>query len=82
MPVTVMLIRKGLGLLRQVAATSEERTKTVVLYRGMQGVRVTEQFMDGGDGGTELAPMSTMGRTGSFGGFGPVGRFLASIRFV
>ena len=59
LPVTVLLIRKGLSLLRQVAATSEERTKTVVLYRGMQGVRVTEQFMAGGDGGTELAPMST-----------------------
>ena len=59
LPVMVAFIREGLGRLRAVAGRSSEANKEVILYRGMKNMKVQENFLQQGKGGTELAPMST-----------------------
>jgi hypothetical protein len=59
LPVTVAFIKEALGKLRAVAGSSREANTEVALYRGMAGMRVNENFLQQGKGGTELAPMST-----------------------
>jgi hypothetical protein len=59
LPVTVAYIKEALGKLRAVAADSQQANTEVSLYRGMAGMRVQENFLHQGKGGTELAPMST-----------------------
>ena len=58
-PVTVAFIAEGLKRLRTVAGKSTEANKEVTLYRGMKGMKVQDNFLQRGKGGTELAPMST-----------------------
>ena len=57
LPVTVSFIVRGLKKLRIVDASSDQATRSMMLWRGMKNVRVTEEFVK--RGGTELAPMST-----------------------
>jgi hypothetical protein len=57
--VTVAFIREALNRLRAVAANSPDSNRMVVLYRGMKGMKVENNFLQQGKGGTELAPMST-----------------------
>ena len=59
LPVTVAFIKEALGKLRAVAASSRASNTRVALCRGMAGMRVQENFLQQGKGGTELAPMST-----------------------
>jgi len=59
LPVTVALIREALGRLRAVAGESTEANTMVTLYRGMKDMKVENNFLQEGKGGTELAPMST-----------------------
>lgn len=54
---TVILIAKAVLKLRAVGAESEDATKSMYLYRGMQNVELPERFL--AEGGTEVAPMST-----------------------
>ena len=57
LPVTVMLISKGVSKLRTVGAESDEANQTIDLYRGMRNRELPEEFLE--RGGSELAPMST-----------------------
>ena len=59
LPVTVAFIKEALSKLRAVAGSSSDANTEVFLYRGMAGMRVQEDFLQQGTGGTELAPMST-----------------------
>ena len=59
LPITVALIREALGKLRVNAANSDRANTMVELFRGMRDVQVQSGFLEGGRGGTELAPMST-----------------------
>ena len=59
LPITVALIREALGRLRVVAGESSEANTMVTLYRGMKDMKVENNFLQAGKGGTELAPMST-----------------------
>jgi len=57
LPVTVAFIKEALGRLRAVNAQSKQARERVVLFRGMKGMAVKDNFLQ--QGGTELAPMST-----------------------
>lgn len=58
LPVTVMLISKGVSKLRAVSNISEENPwKDIDLYCGMRNRELPEEFLQ--RGGSELAPMST-----------------------
>mmetsp|Transcript_19317 Transcript_19317/g.63117 ORF Transcript_19317/g.63117 Transcript_19317/m.63117 type:complete len:379 (+) Transcript_19317:1624-2760(+) len=59
LPVTVAFIKEALGLLRVVAANQSKANMPVTLYRGMKSMKVQDNFLQQGRGGTELAPMST-----------------------
>jgi hypothetical protein len=52
LPVTVMLIARGIKKLRAIGADSEDATGTVVLWRGMKNIRPTDSFST--KGGTEV----------------------------
>jgi hypothetical protein len=52
LPVTVMLIARGIKKLRAIDAQKDEGTETVVLWRGMKNVMATENFIK--KGGTEV----------------------------
>ena len=58
-PVTVAFIAEGLKRLRTVAGKSAQANTEMTLYRGMKGMKVQDNFLQMGKGGTELAPMST-----------------------
>ena len=57
LPVTVMLIARGIKKLRAVGAKDKSAVKAQVLLRGMKNVKTSDAFVE--LGGTELAPMST-----------------------
>jgi hypothetical protein len=57
LPVTVMLIARGIKKLRAVGAKDRSAVKAQVLFRGMKNVKASDAFVE--LGGTELAPMST-----------------------
>ena len=57
LPVTVMLIARGIRKLKAVGANDESAIQTQVLFRGMRDVKASDAFVK--SGGTELAPMST-----------------------
>ena len=59
LPITVAFIKEALGFLRAVAGDSSESNQMIVLYRGMKDMKVENNFLQQGKGGTELAPMST-----------------------
>ena len=59
LPVTVAFIKEALGRLRAVAGKSRQANTELILYRGMRGMKVHDNFLQRGRGGTELAPMST-----------------------
>jgi len=55
----VAFIKEALGFLRVVAAQEKQANVSVTLFRGMRGMKVQDNFLQQGRGGTELAPMST-----------------------
>ena len=57
LPVTVMLIARGIKKLRTIGAKDKSAVQAKVLLRGMKNVRASDAFVE--LGGTELAPMST-----------------------
>ena len=57
LPVTVMLISKGVSKLKAVGASGEEANMAVELYRGIRNRELPKDFLQ--RGGSELAPMST-----------------------
>jgi hypothetical protein len=52
LPVTVMLIARGIRKLRAIGAESKGARQTVVLWRGMKNVKATKEFVE--NGGTEV----------------------------
>ena len=56
-PVTINLIKDGIGKLRAVGASSADAQSPVDLWRGLRDMVVDPHFLS--QGGTELAPMST-----------------------
>jgi hypothetical protein len=57
LPVTVMLIARGIRKLKAVGAKDRSAIKSQVLFRGMKNIKASDAFVE--LGGTELAPMST-----------------------
>ena len=64
LPVTVALINDALKRLRAIGARGPAANSLVELYRGMSGMKVQDNFLQKGQGGTELAPMSTTSNLG------------------
>ena len=56
---TVAYISEGMKKLHAVHAARGDAAAQTVLWRGMKNLRVSDEFMRGRQGGTELAPMST-----------------------
>lgn len=56
-PVTINLIKEGIGKLRAVGASLEGAQAQLDLWRGLRDMVVDPRFLS--QGGTELAPMST-----------------------
>ena len=57
LPGIMMNIQRGLKNLRRLGSEDASSKQTVVLWRGMNGLKLPDTFTR--DGGTELAPMST-----------------------
>jgi len=57
LPVTVFCIAEGIRRLRAIDAGSPNANTSLDVWRGLQGVLITDAFLE--RGGTELAPMST-----------------------
>jgi len=57
LPGIVTNIQRGLKKLRALGSADASSKETVVLWRGMSGLKLSDQFSK--EGGTELAPMST-----------------------
>ena len=56
LPVTVAYLHEAILKLRAVHETND--TTAHILWRGMRDMQLTDKFLDGQQGGTELAPMS------------------------
>jgi hypothetical protein len=59
LPVTVMLIIRGIRKLRVIGATGDEATRSMALWRGMRNVRPTDMFAK--NGGTEVCVDTIIG---------------------
>jgi hypothetical protein len=57
LPGMVTNIQRGLKKLRALGSDDASSKQTVVLWRGMSGMKLSREFNE--EGGTELAPMST-----------------------
>lgn len=59
LPLTVVTIKAALDKLRVIESEGPRANDMLPLYRGLAGRQVPDSFLQGGRGGTELAPMSS-----------------------